>query len=365
LDQGDDTVGFTLLETYRCDGLAKMVEGRPKISSEEVPSLVALFGLPVDGLEVKDLPSYEDLNFRVKIAAGECYVLKAHNSALPSGTRARLEAQNRFITRLHDNGLPVPKVVVGPSGDSIVPLDAQASASPLVRMLTYLEGDIIPNETPKDEAFFRGVGETVGRVATALAGYEDADAHWTWDWDMMRVHEVVRGKLRFIADEGRRALATRYADEYAAVMEGPSMANLPRSIIHADLNDTNLLFKGSDVVGILDFGDSIHSVTVFDPAIAAGYYSLGQEDPLAVFREVLRGYALTAPQPLTEAEREVFFHAARGRILLSVAFSAEYSSLEPDNEYIAHTAEPGWAVLEKLASVPSSEALSDLARAFG
>merc|ERR1712032_1456045 len=51
--------------------------------------------------------------------------------------------------------------------------------------------------------------------------------------------------------------------------------------------------------GILDFGDSIYSCTVFEPAVAAGYYSLGQEDPMLVLCSVLQGYTRAAPGKLS------------------------------------------------------------------
>lgn len=292
-------------------------------------------------------------------------MLKVHNAALPSGSVQRLEAQNRFIARLHEQGLPVPEVVEAPDGQSIIPWEAAAAEgpTPLARMLTYLEGEIVPNEAPKDEAFLEGVGSLAGRVSTALAGFEDPAAQWTWDWDMKRVHEVVRGKLGFIKDPARRELATRLAAEYEAALGGGRADALPHSVIHADLNDTNLLYQDGRVVGILDFGDSIHSCTAFEPAIAAGYYSLGQAQPMKVFCQVLRGYQGSGPRALTGAELAAYFHAARGRVLLSVACSAEYSSLEPDNEYLAHTSEPGWAVLEKLGGVDLAAALAELERA--
>jgi len=338
------------------------VEGRPIVSRELVPSLVERFGLPSDGLEIKEMPSYEDLNFRVQTASGSRYVLKVHNSTLASGTRQRLEAQNRVIARLKERGLPVPEVIADSSGEPIFPLDPSAASSPLVRMLSYLEGDIVPNETPKDAAFLQGIGELVGRVATALADFDDPEAKWTWDWDMRHVARVVREKLSFIADEDQRALAARLADEYEAMLgvEGALVADLPHSVLHADMNDTNLLFDGSSVVGIIDFGDSIYGCTVFDLAIAAGYYSLGQANPMMVFCEVLRGYLRTAPRQLSDAEIAAFFQVARGRVLLSVAFSAQSCSLEPDNEYLAHTSKPGWAVLQILGAMPTERALETL-----
>jgi len=267
------------------------------------------------------------------------------------------------MARLRDQGLPVPEVVRAPDGRSIIPWDAAAAAggpTPLARMLTYLDGETVPNATPKDALFLEGVGSLGGRVSAALNGFEDPASHWTWDWDMKRVHEVVRGKLSFIKDPTRHDLATRLAAEYEEALGGEHADTLPHSVIHADLNDTNILYQDGRIVGILDFGDSIYSCTAFEPAISAGYYSLGQPEPMKVFCQVLRGYQQTAPRKLTGPERAAYFHAARGRVLLSVACSAEYSSLEPDNEYLAHTSEPGWAVLEKLAKVDTAAALAEL-----
>merc|ERR1712113_891723 len=109
------------------------------------------------------------------------------------------------------------------------------------------------------------------------------------------------------------------AMQYKEALHPEFLASLPHSVIHSDLNDTNLLFNssGTEVLGVIDFGDSIYSCTIFDPAIAAGYYSLGQEDPMLVFQEVLRGYVRVAPKLVSVDEVTAFFHAARGRVLLS------------------------------------------------
>ena len=81
-------------------------------------------------------------------------------------------------------------------------------------------------------------------------------------------------------------------------------------------------------VGVLDFGDSIYSCRIFEPAICAGYFCLGQADPALVLEEILREYLQNVPFDVSEEEVTAYFHAARGRILLSVAFAAENSTLE-------------------------------------
>lgn len=340
-----------------------MCEGRPEIEICEVGRWAEQFGLCLlkDGqklAEVKELPAYEDLNFYIKTENGQEYVLKAHNGFLPSGTTARLFAQNRLIDRLHEKGLPVPEVVKTPDGLSVVPMaepgSSTANQKAHVRVLTWLQGQTIPNEVPKSSSFLGTVGELCGQITEALAGFEDDDTKWDWDWNMKNVASVCSAKLSYVTDPARRALAERFIASYEKFFTDDRIAKLPHSVIHSDVNDTNILFDGEEVVGLIDFGDSIYSCTIFELGIAAGYYSLAQEDPLWVFCEVLRGYLRRVM--LDDDELSALYHACYGRVLLSVCMSAQACAAEPDNEYLAHTSAPGWAVLSKLSNATTEEA---------
>eukprot|EP00913_Durusdinium_trenchii_P024241 g22760.t1 len=314
------------------------MEGRPPLEFlvSKLPELLEHFGLQGE-FRWKELDSFDDRN----LMDGRKYVVKAHNTLLPSGSLERLDAQDRLMCQLHSQGLPVPEVLYR-DGCSTYTLPSPVPA--LVRILTYLEA---------------------------------CTSH---------LH-LTRSKLPFISAD-RRPLAERLCHAYAERLctERPEHGGrlcdvLPHTVLHADLNDslpswngrggwcgrdTNLLFADDEVVGVIDFGDSIHSCRIFEPGITAGradggdgctarlfrtlpgYFSLGQADPVLVLSEVLRGYLQRVPWEISEDEVLAYFHVARGRILLSVAFAAENRHLEPDNEYLAHTAEPGWAVLTAL-----------------
>lgn len=334
------------------------------LSADEVSKWAEKFGLCTSeegrGLAlVKELPSYDDLNFHIKTHDGSEYVLKAHNGFIESGTDVRLLAQNRFIDKLHASGLPVPSVIATRDGVTMLHMGeigaAEANQKAHVRVLTYLKGDIVPNKVPKSADFLHSVGELCGRLTCALERFEDDAMKWDWEWNMKNVASVCTAQLKYVLDKERRAIAEKFIASYAKALNADVIAKLPHSVIHSDLNDTNLLFRDSSVVGVLDFGDSIYSCTIFELGIAAGYYSLDQQDPLWVFGEVLRGY-LTQRQ-LSDLERSVFYHAAYGRVLLSVCMSAKSCAAEPDNEYLAHTSEPGWKVLQTLSSVTPDDAL--------
>ncbi len=59
------------------------------------------------------------------------------------------------------------------------------------------------------------------------------------------------------------------------------------------------------VVGIIDFGDMVHSWTVADPAVAVAYAMLDAADPLATAEAIVRGYQ--AEHPLRDEERRPCF----------------------------------------------------------
>ena len=97
-----------------------------------------------------------------------------------------------------------------------------------------------------------------------------------------------------------RALA-RYDAEVV-----PALPRLRRAVIHGDANDWNVLVGDAapparaPVVSVVDFGDMHHGLVVAEPAVAAAYALLGQEDPWAAAARVVAGYH--AAFPLEEAE---------------------------------------------------------------
>jgi len=112
------------------------------------------------------------------------------------------------------------------------------------------------------------------------------------------------------------------------------LPKLRLSVIHNDPNDYNVLVDGefTRVVGLIDFGDMVHSYTIADLAVAIAYVLLGKTDPVAAARNVVAGYF--AEQPLNESEIEAVFGLALMRLCMSVCLAAYQQQQQPDNEYL-------------------------------
>jgi 4-aminobutyrate aminotransferase-like enzyme len=148
----------------------------------------------------------------------------------------------------------------------------------------------------------------------------------------------------------RRALAAQFLDAAAAV----DFSKLRRSVIYGDANDHNVLVsppwpQPRHVVSVIDFGDMHLGLTVAEPAIAAAYALLTDEQPLRAAAAVLAGYH--AVFPLNEAEIAAFFPLLCARLGVSVVNSAHRQSLVPDDPYVTVTEAAAWAALERLAKI--------------
>src|SRR5690606_20356386 len=146
-------------------------------------------------------------------------------------------------------------------------------------------------------------------MSAALDGFDHPAAHRPLLWDLQQAEPVVRRHLPCVDDPGRRALVERFVHVYAREAV-PRLSLLRTSVVHHEANDCNVLVspgpaREQEVVGLIDFGDLVHSYTVAEVAVAAAYAMLGKPDPLPAAAAVVAGYH--GAFPLHEAEVDVLF----------------------------------------------------------
>ena len=301
-----------------------------------------VWGLQVDA---EPLPGEFDANFRLDLPDGSHFILKFHH---PDWRDADLDLQNRALERSGSRlgGGGVPRIVPTRDGEEVPVWTEEVDAPVRLRLLTWLEGIFLAEVRPLERELLEDVGRFLGRLDGALAGLEHPAMERPLLWDMARAPVILRRHLPAVAPGDRRSRLERILEGFEDLTR-PRLEGLPRSLIHNDANDYNVLI-GPDrrCSGLIDFGDMLHTWTICEPAIAAAYAMLDESDLVAVAAAVVGGYHAT--RPLQEGERRVFFDLVRMRLAVSVAVSARRRQEEPDDPYLTISEAPAWRTLERL-----------------
>ncbi len=304
------------------------------------------FGLQVAA--ARELPSERDRNFELRGDRGTV-VCKFANPAEPD---ARLELQNRMLRQLEAEGLPPDSVprLVPTTGGAVMPAVDCGGARLRVRCLTHLPGVPLARYRPHDVELLGAIGALLARIDSALSKLGDPGASPDeFCWDLLGADAVIARGAPRIADRATRARVDAIGEVLAREVL-PAAAALPRSLIHNDANDYNVLVAArgpaqAPRVGLIDFGDAVVSVSIAELAVGIAYAVLGKRAPLAVACAMTAGYH--GERQLAEDELRVLWPLARARLALSAANAAVQCEAAPDNDYLAVSQA---AVAEALAS---------------
>jgi Ser/Thr protein kinase RdoA (MazF antagonist) len=302
------------------------------------------------------LPSERDQNFLLTTASGGRYVLKVANAG---ESRAMLEAQNAAMAHVADRARICPRALPTIVGGTI---GVAPDGTHLVRLVTYLAGFPLAEAAAHTPGLFEQVGRAVGRLDAALADFDHPALHRDFHWDLVHAAHVIGEHLPLIRDERGRQLVARVSADSLQAIDGHQAA-FRRSAVHHDANDWNVLVDGDRVVGIIDFGDLVHSWTVADPSVAAAYAMLHAPDPLATAAATVRGYQ--AEHPLDDDELAAVFPLACLRLCMSACIAAWQQQHRPDDEYLAVSQEPIRRTLPALAAIAAGTAEGVMRAACG
>lgn len=303
--------------------------------------------------EAAPLPSERDQNFLLTTSTNR-FVLKIANA---SEDRELLEAQNAIMAHLSPLNL-CPRVVPATSGESI----AQTGGGHLVRLLTWVPGSPLGAVDRQPDALLEHLGARLGELDRALTAFDHPAVHRDFHWDLAQGFRVIASHSHAIPDAAFRGLVERIAAHVHA-RDGQTLERLRQSVIHADVNDYNVLVEGERVSGIVDFGDCVHSYTVGDPAIAIAYAVLDKPNPLHTMEVIARGYH--AQQPLTDDEVRALFGLVQLRLCVSVCMAAHQQPQRPSDEYLGVSQAPIRRTLPRLAAIHPDVAEERLREACG
>src|SRR5579862_1676471 len=290
---------------------------------------------------VRALTSERDQNFLLETASGERLVLKIANALEDP---ALLDAQQQAMRHIGATLDLAPRVIPALQGSTLSVVEQHC-----VWAVSHLPGAPLGLRRRRSQALLSSLGAEIGALTAAFRGFDHPAIHRDFYWDLARGRAIVAQYRPLIDDpELGAAIDTLMArfDREAA----PLLAHLPRSAIHGDLNDFNVLVDGDHVSGFVDFGDMVFGYTVGDLAIAAAYAMLDADDPVSVLSHTVSGYQSRCA--LTETEGAVVFPLATLRLCTSACVAAHQQRERPDNAYLGISQAAIRRTLPRLARIP-------------
>ena len=301
-----------------------LLQQAPTLNLEEAATLAnELYGVAT---VKEELPSERDQNFLVANRRGQHFVLKVANS---HEQRSLLEAQNEAMNHLQSRVAFCPRIVPAKSGQLIEQILTE-SASHFVRLVTFIPGKPLAKSEPTS-SLLNDLGRKLGKINQALWDFDQPAFQRDFHWDLANGVKIVNEHSKLIADQELRAMIERCASEFERSV-GARLSKLPSSVIHGDANDYNVIVRADEVVGLIDFGDMIHSYSIGELAIALAYIVLDKLEPLAFAKEVVAGYV--AESTLIEDELESLWWLMLMRLCMSVCLAAHQQKQKPDNAYL-------------------------------
>ncbi len=241
---------------------------------------------------------------------------------------------------------------IATSAGALVGETIQDGRSVSVRLLSWLEGQGI-SDGYSSPTLRRGLGSLAARIDRALLGFSHPAEDRDYLWDVARLPRLrpLVGDL----DGGRHELAVAVLDEFENRV-APILDRVPRQVIHSDLNPDNLLVAPDDndtIVGVVDFSDVIGTARIIEPAVAAAYQCLHEDDPVTVIAEVIAAYH--ASLPLTESELAIAPALVMARHTQTLTIGSWHAAIYPENrEYLLGDVEPAAAALHRLLTLDAN-----------
>ncbi len=336
-----------------------MTRSRPATVGGDLGQILALhYGVEVTHFE--RLPSEVDRVEFVQSRADDRFVLKV---SVGEGLEPKIRWQHDLLRAAHSaDGFQVPHVVPTLDGDELLVLDDGA----LLRLYRWLDGTRLTDLESHSPTLLHDWGRATAHLTSALSAIAPpAEVELSHHWEVLRAREAVDLTIAAVEDtERRRGIETLMSWFDAWAVDG--VERLPRSVVHQDLNDFNLLAAADHagrlrLSGILDFSDALPTATVADLAVAVAYAMVRKPDPLVAAMHVVEGYV--ERRTLSEVELRAIYPLAVARLCVN---AATWSSRTADRDrYGAERMRHTWPTIAKLATIPPALATGAIADAAG
>lgn len=296
-------------------------------------------------VQVKALTGYDELNYVLQCSTGHRYILKI---AGEDHDLHFLDAQVKIVQFLAQSELAdrFQHYRLNTAGQALTTVQLAGKCYHL-RILSFLEGTFWVDAQHRTPELRQSLGHFLGQMDVVLWGFAHPSLHRHYTWDIRNTLDA-RNQVNCITNHEKRRIVSYFLLQYEQRV-APLASTLRQVYAHNDANDYNLLVKGQQVCGLIDFGDMVYTAQINNLAVACTYAMLGEKAPLACASQVVAAYHQV--NPLLEQELDLLYYLIAGRLCISVTQSAFQATQQSDNLHHFITETPAWNLLFQLIRI--------------
>ena len=287
-------------------------------------ALKALESFPVDAEKIELIVHSENVTFRISVQGSDTdYVLKLHRPGYNS--IEELDSERIWVEALNDVGISVQDSLLTCQGQHFALVDIPGTGEQrYAGMTTWLEGTLLRDhletrsEGAERDRVFRRIGEIVATIHNQSTCWKEPPGFERRRLDLEGLLGEAPRWGRFwehahLTKSERALLLRRRQDVRVALNEYGERPN-NFSLIHADLDATNIVHDGDDLV-LIDFDDCAYGWHMYEIAsVLIDYRSTPDFEALCAV--LLEGYRKYRPLAQRDIEMLPAFLLIRGMALI-------------------------------------------------
>jgi len=311
----------------------------------------------LDG-RLQPVATEKDDTFRLRTGETDYLVKVSPPNEAPSVVALQTAAM-RFLQASAPE-LPVQRVRLTVDGRDNVVIGGNDGRSRVLRVFTFVEGSVLAQTNPDGEQLAE-VGEMLGRVDVALEAFSQPADRRALVWDLRHFHELA-DLVEHTPNPEHRRLAETVVRLFEATVV-PRLDELEAQVIHGDYSPYNVVVDEEGdryVTGVIDFGDTMRSAVIFDPAVAvANLLGRTPEEPWRDACTFVAGYERT--RPIKDRELPLLPLAALARLTLRALITNWRAERVPERrDYLVAHAKDDWTNVERSLAVPMADVVDRL-----
>ncbi len=306
---------------------------------------------------LQPLPTEKDDTFRLRTELTD-YLVKVSPPDEAQAVVGLQTAAMRFLEGAPPE-LPIQRVKLAVDGSDNVVMENDGRLR-VLRVFDFVEGALWAQTNPDGEQLAK-VGEILGRVDLALEAFAHPADQRGLVWDIRHFHDLT-ALVEHTPNAEHRQLAERVFRFFEAAIV-PRLNDLDTQVIHGDYSPYNVVVdEQSDdyVTGVIDFGDTMRSAVIFDPAVAlANLVGRAPDQPWRDACAFVAGYERA--RPIKDRELPLLPVAALARLTLRALITNWRAERVPERrDYLLAHAKDDWINVERSMAEPLADVIAQL-----